>query len=122
MIRTTLIFAAMSALGVALACPGMEAAQAADECSMPHASTSTVAQAPGTHAHLLVEGVHCGGTAATVQTALMKVDGVNAVDVDVQGLAEVAFDPSKTNVGALIATIGKLDGYSAKVADEALVN
>lgn len=91
----------------ALACPMADAAaftQAAEK----------VKASPGTKITLAVEGLSCGGCSETVTAALSALSGVYAAAIDYQtGRAEIAYDPAKIKVDALIAEIKK-SGYAAK--------
>jgi copper chaperone len=51
---------------------------------------------------LKVDGMSCGGCVASVERVLKAVPGVIAVKVQLSpGLAEVNFDPARTQVAAL---------------------
>ena len=51
---------------------------------------------------LRVDGMTCGGCVASVERVLKAVPGVVAVKVQLSpGLAEVNFDPARTQVAAL---------------------
>ena len=51
---------------------------------------------------LKVDGMTCGGCVASVERVLKAVPGVVAVKVQLNpGLAEVNFDPARTQVAAL---------------------
>ncbi len=51
---------------------------------------------------LKVDGMTCGGCVASVERVLKAVPGVVAVKVQLSpGLAEVNFDPARTQVAAL---------------------
>ena len=65
-------------------------------------------------ANLLIQGMHCGGCAAKVSTALRSVPGTTVEDVAV-GSARVAFDPEKTSTAALISAVNQL-GFKATSA------
>lgn len=65
---------------------------------------------------LAVTGMHCGGCAAKVKSALLALDGVSSAEVsNIKGSAVVSYDPQSTSVGALIEAI-KAAGYSAQAA------
>ncbi len=62
-------------------------------------------------ARLRIEGMHCGGCAAVIQSLLARQDGVKAVDVTfTERLARIQFDPHATSQETLVAVIEKA-GY-----------
>lgn len=60
---------------------------------------------------LKVGGMSCGHCVMAVQKALKGVDGAAAEQVQI-GQATVAYDPAKTNVGAIIDAVADA-GYDA---------
>ena len=65
-----------------------------------------------------VEGMFCGGCAATVERALRRLPGVD--DVSVSFLSDAAFvrhDPERTTVAALVARLADI-GYATRPMDE----
>jgi copper chaperone len=55
---------------------------------------------------LKIDGMTCGGCVASVERVLKAVPGVAAVKVQLSpGLAEVNFDPARTNVATLRTAI-----------------
>lgn len=62
-------------------------------------------------ATLTVAGMSCGHCVKAVQQALAGVDGATPEQVAI-GSATVAFDPAKTNIGALIDAVADA-GYEA---------
>jgi copper chaperone len=61
--------------------------------------------------NLSIQGMHCGGCATKVSTALNSIPGANVEDVAV-GSARVSFDPKKTSAAALIGAVNGL-GFKA---------
>ena len=64
--------------------------------------------------NLSIQGMHCGGCAAKVSTALTSIAGATVEEV-VVGTARVSIDPTKTSAAALISAAHKL-GYKAAAA------
>ncbi len=64
--------------------------------------------------NLSIQGMHCGGCASRVSTALKSVPGATVEDVAV-GSARVSFDPKKTSMAALIGVVNNL-GFKAVAA------
>jgi copper chaperone CopZ len=64
--------------------------------------------------NLSIQGMHCGGCASKVSTALKSVPGANVENVAV-GSARISFDPKKTSAAALIGVVDKL-GFKAAAA------
>lgn len=60
---------------------------------------------------LSIKGMHCGGCASKVSTALKSVPGTRVEEVAV-GSARVSIDPQKASAGALIAAVDNL-GFKA---------
>lgn len=54
---------------------------------------------------LTITGMHCGGCVKSVTQVLEALDGVEKVNVDLQGYADIQFDESKVFVSQLIETI-----------------
>ncbi|WP_373603708.1 heavy-metal-associated domain-containing protein [Aggregatibacter sp. HMT-949] len=54
---------------------------------------------------LIITGMHCGGCVKSVTQVLEALDGVEKVNVDLQGYADIQFDESKVSIGQLIETI-----------------
>ena len=54
---------------------------------------------------LTIAGMHCGGCVKSVTQVLEALDGVEKVNVDLQGYADIQFDESKVSIGQLIETI-----------------
>ena len=54
---------------------------------------------------LTITGMHCGGCVKSVTQVLGALDGVEKVNVDLQGYADIQFDESKVSVSQLIETI-----------------
>ena len=65
-------------------------------------------------ANLSIQGMHCGGCAAKVSTALKSLPGTKVEEV-VIGSARISFDPEKTSAAALIGAVNKL-GFKATAA------
>lgn len=65
---------------------------------------------------LKITGMHCGNCRAKVEQALQGVSGVYAASVDLEeGVAEVDFDPQRTQPDALVAAVSAA-GYPAEVS------
>ena len=64
--------------------------------------------------NLSIQGMHCGGCAAKVSTALKSIPGTKVEEV-VVGSARGSFDPQKTSAAALIGTVNNL-GFKATAA------
>ena len=64
--------------------------------------------------NLSIKGMHCGGCAAKVSTALKSVPGAKVEEVAV-GSARVSYDSQKTSVAALIVAVDNL-GFKATTA------
>jgi len=65
---------------------------------------------------LRITGMTCAGCAAAVKMAARKIDGVSAIEVNVEdGRAEVTFDPTKTTPDAIAQAITKGSGFAAEV-------
>ena len=63
---------------------------------------------------LSIEGMHCGGCAATVEKSLKTVTGVSSVTIDLAHKSAVV-DGTNLSSGSLIAALA-LAGYEAKAA------
>lgn len=67
---------------------------------------------------LAIEGMHCGGCAAAVKSALKNAEGVTGYEVSLeQKEAEVRFDPAKTSPEKIAAAVSKT-GFKATVKAE----
>ena len=64
--------------------------------------------------NLAIQGMHCGGCAAKVSTALKSLPSTKVEAVEV-GSARVTFDPQQTTAAALIKTVNNL-GFKAATA------
>lgn len=65
---------------------------------------------------LKVPDMFCGGCEAAVKMTANKITGVKAVKTDSdKRIAEVTFDPSKTNAEAIAAAITKGSGFKTEV-------
>lgn len=88
----------------------------------PAASTAPSAAAEPAktrRAVLAVSGMTCGGCVATVKTALSKTPGVTAVEVSLEPpRASVTYDPSKTNVRALVKALEDAGYDGERLSDE----
>lgn len=139
MLRTSALFVASAFFGVALACGGAKSttatastnADAATEASAEAAPSMCkyksqalaavdVSTAEGEKAQVSVAGMTCQSCATSVQTALMKLDGVNAAQVSATtGTADIAFDAGKTDLDKIIAAANEaLDYEVSKVQTE----
>ena len=54
---------------------------------------------------LTITGMHCGGCVKSVTRVLEELDGVEQVNVSLDGYADIQFDESKVSVAQLIETI-----------------
>ncbi len=82
------------------------------------ADTAQTAQAVQTQSvKVKVDGMSCGGCAATIEAALAANQGVTKKSVDlVEGCCEVEYNPAQTNREEIVSTIEKA-GYKASVAE-----
>lgn len=138
MLRTSALFVASAFFGVALACGGAKSTTAtASTSTSADASAEAapsmckyksqalaavdVSAAEGEKVQVAVAGMTCQGCATSVQTALMKIDGVNAAEVSATtGKADIAFDAAKTDLDKIIAAANDaLDYEVSKVDTEA---
>jgi len=63
---------------------------------------------------LHITGMACGGCAATIEKALLALDGVIEADVShTEGTADIRFDPAKVQAEQLKAAI-EAAGYQAR--------
>lgn len=68
---------------------------------------------------LEISDMSCSSCAATVQKALLKMDGVKTATVSQPtGSAEITYDSAKTNPTALAKAITKKTGFPAKPRSE----
>lgn len=64
-----------------------------------------------------VQGMTCAGCAAGMKATLEREEGVESAEVDYdKASARIHFDPAKTSVEKLIATIGEM-GYTATLTE-----
>lgn len=76
-------------------------------------------QAQAAQVTLKVEGMTCGGCAASVKMAAKRVDGVNDANVSHEkGTAEITYDPKKTSPSAIAKAITENSGFKASVPKE----
>ena len=103
-IATAAIFVALAAAGVARMLYGQS-------------DMDSLAQTPEmAKCTLKVTGMTCGGCAAAVKSAAKKVNGVRDAQVSYEkGLAEITYDPSKTNPKAIAQGITERSGFKAQV-------
>jgi copper ion binding protein len=65
-------------------------------------------------AKIRIKDMHCANCARTIENAVSKVEGVKNAKADyTKGMAEVEFDPSKTNVSKIMQAI-KNAGYETQ--------
>ena len=65
-----------------------------------------------------IDGMTCGGCVKSVDSALTQLDGVQSVEVDLEGnKASVAYDSSAVAVDAIVEAIEEA-GFDAAVAGE----
>lgn len=118
MLRTVALFALLAS-PTAFACGGKACGESCGMASHTETAGDDVAAATGEKVALNVTGMTCGACASKVTAALKGVDGVNAATVDIEtGLANVAFDASKTSIDALIAVVAELGKFEAKRVEE----
>jgi copper chaperone len=68
---------------------------------------------------LEIEGMTCGGCAASIEKMLYGVAGVETAAVTLDGArAEITFDPRRTSAAALTAVVTDA-GYGAQIASTA---
>ena len=66
-----------------------------------------------------VSGMFCGQCAKTVEKAAKKIDGVKAAKVSQpKGIAEITYDPAKTNPEAIAKAISERTAFKAEVQSE----
>ena len=113
MLRTLgIVFAILVVIGVTvLVNTGSRAATPDDAQQAPEAQKTAACT-------LKVTGMTCGGCAAAVKSAAKKVDGVKEANVSYdKGLAEVTYDPTKTNPKAIAQAITERSGFKAEVQE-----
>lgn len=106
------------AAGAALISFGAIDAQA--QCCVP---SQVPMQAKATDVHgamksvkLDIEGMTCGSCAASINTALKKIEGVRTIDITFeQKGGTVEYDPAKTNEKTIVEAINK-SGFKAQAA------
>lgn len=65
-----------------------------------------------------IDGMTCGGCVKSVDSALTQLDGVQSVEVDLEGnKASVTYDSSAVAVDAIVEAIEEA-GFDAAVAGE----
>ena len=70
-------------------------------------------QSQSEQAQIKLATIQCNTCVATVEKALKEVEGVDATKIDLETkLAQVSFDPAKTNLAAIENVIA-LAGYDA---------
>ncbi len=114
--RSVLLFIATSTLGVALACGGQANCGHCAGAAAAASSTDLTA-VDGQTVKLTVNGVHCGGTAASFHAAVMGIEGVKGATVTPDGKAEVKFDAGKTSVDKIIAKVAETSSFTAQKAE-----
>lgn len=67
--------------------------------------------------NMKIDGMSCGHCVGAVKQALTKLDGVTITSLGV-GQAEVAYDPAKADVPAILAAVGDA-GYPARATANA---
>lgn len=68
---------------------------------------------------LEVTGMTCGGCAAAVKMAALKVDGVKDANVSYEEKrADITYDPAKTNPEAIAKAVTEKSGFKASVSKE----
>ena len=116
---------ASTADSVDLTCPNVgkepsrplgEAAAAYDDAEIEN-RFSTEAGEGLREAHLIVEGIHCGGCIASIENGLKKLPGVREAEVNFANRrARVRWDTSDTGLGTVVRKVEAL-GYSARPYD-----
>lgn len=73
--------------------------------------------ADGKTATLKVEGMACNVCASRVEKTALAIEGVKAAKVDQpKGIAEITFDPAKTNPDAVATAISKQTPFKAEAS------
>ena len=104
------------AVGAVLLSFGSHGVQA--QCCAPGKVPSQTA-ATGNHGEIKtvkldIEGMSCGSCAASINTALKKVEGVRTIDITFeQKGGTVEYDPAKTNEKSIVDAINK-SGFKAQ--------
>jgi len=106
---TTILAAAGLACTFALSCTDAHA----DCCGAP----TVLAQAASIKTvNLNIEGMECGSCAASVKSALQKLDGVKEIDITFEKKGgTVEFDPAKVDEKKIVETVNKA-GFEATLA------
>ena len=63
-----------------------------------------------------VSGMTCGSCALQIRQAVEAIEGVKLAQVHMDGTLQVAYDTEKTNVGAIVEAVTKLEKYTIKQA------
>lgn len=106
-------------LGLLISAPAFACAggNCSDDCGKAAAKVESpdLSEAAGTKVAISVDGMKCGACSSKITAALLETDGVTAATVNHEtGVADVAFDPEKTDADALVKVITGLN-YTAKV-------
>ncbi len=100
-------------VGTALAGFALQAANAQARCCVPEKNigqtTSTAAQTGTKTVRLEIEGMTCGSCAASVKTALGKLDGIRNVQISFeQKGGTVEFDAAKVSEAKIVEAVTTL--------------
>lgn len=102
-------------LGAALA--GVAGQNAVAQCCAPDSTVtqaSRYAQASVKTVTLDIEGMTCGQCAASINTALKKIEGVRKIDINFeQKGGTVEYDPAKVSEKTIVETVNKT-GFKAQ--------
>ena len=115
----------MNYLAVGAAIAGLAVATAdavAACCAPPQTFTQQIAnpaQADSKTVKLEIEGMTCGSCAASITTAVKKIDGVRTVEISFeQKGGTVEFDPAKANEQAIVEAVNNAGFKAQRVATE----
>jgi copper chaperone CopZ len=119
--KTLLVLVALASLvpATALGCPSCEKRNAehahakANTAGAPHAAAAAPLAPNESRVMIPVSGMHCSFCVSRVKAALTKMDGVKAVDADLdKGQAVVSFEKGKADTSKMVRAIDAL-GFKA---------
>lgn len=108
----------MKYLAVGAALSGFVGQTANAQCCAPDTAVtkanSTYVQAAAKSVKLEIDGMTCGSCAASIGTALKKIEGVRKIDISFeQKGGTVEYDPAKVSEQTIVETINKT-GFKAQ--------
>lgn len=113
----------MNYLAVGIAIAGLAGAtpEAVAACCAPPQTfakqIANPAQADSKSVKLAIEGMTCGSCAASITTALKKIDGVRTVEISFeQKSGTVEFDPAKANEQGIVEAVNNAGFKAQRVA------